>query len=178
MMAAPSHAKLLPLITKSEIKAQITKIAKEIHRDYLEKDLVLVMVLKGAICITADLMREIGLPLDLQVVQAKSYDGMERGKLNVLGIDTLNVTGRDVILVDDIYDTGYTLSAVAAQISEKKPASLKTCVHLQKKDVKGQKKVKIDYPLFTIPNSFVVGYGLDYNEQYRELPGIFFLEQP
>lgn len=169
---------LKPLITKEQIAEQIQKMAAQIKRDYVGKDLVIVMVLKGALCLVADLIREIDLPLSLETIQCSSYGhrGTERGDLQVIGADRLHVHNRDVLIVDDIYDSGHTMTTLLETFKELKPRSLKTFVLLYKKNVHKVSNHKPDYILFEIDNLFVVGYGLDYKERYRGLSGIYVLE--
>lgn len=167
-------SKLRPLISQEEIAGKIRETAHQINRDYKNKDLVIVMVLKGALCLTADLIRELDLPLDVEFVQCSSYGtrGVERGELSVIGLDRLNIHNRDVLIVDDIFDTGHTMSALIEALKEKHPRSLKSLVLLLK-DVPHITDYRPEYVLFPIENEFVVGYGLDFKERYRGLPGIF-----
>lgn len=172
--------KLKTLISKDQIAAKVKEISAQIKSDYAGRDLVIVMVLKGAICLVADLIREIDLPLDLQTVQCSSYGerGTTRGELTVLGANRLQIHNRDVLIVDDIFDSGHTMSTLLATLEAQKPRSLKTCVLLYKEDVHKVTEHRPDYVLFNIPNAFVVGYGLDFKEQYRGLPGVCVLEAP
>lgn len=170
--------KLKPLIAKEQIASKISEIAAEIDRDYADGDLVIVMVLKGAICFAADLIRAITISCDLQTVQCSSYGagGTNRGELKVFGLDALDITGRDVLLVDDIFDSGETLFALQAALWKKKPQSLKTLVLLSRRSPK-RADIEPDRSGFSIGSEFVVGYGLDYKERYRGLPGVFVLEE-
>jgi hypoxanthine phosphoribosyltransferase len=172
--------KLRPLIDKQEIAAKIHDTAIQLKSDYAGKDLVIVMVLKGAICFVADLIRELDLPLDIETVQCSSYgaNGTHRGELRVLGIDSLQIHNRDVLVVDDIFDTGHTMLALVDQLGKLQPHSLKTCVLLNKVDVPKITDYRPDYVLFDIKNYFVVGYGLDFKERYRGLSGVYVLEAP
>jgi len=123
-------------------------------------------------------MRELKLPHDLQAIQCSSYgaNGTQRGELKIIGIEKLNIKDRDVLIVDDIYDTGHTLGALKEQLEKLSPRSLKTCVLLNKNDV-AKVSTTPDYVLFDIADLFVVGYGLDYKEQYRGLSGIYVLQE-
>lgn len=169
---------LKPLITKEQIAEQIHKTGMQIKQDYVGNDLVIVMVLKGALCVVADLIREIDLPLNLETIQCASYGhrGTERGDLQVIGADRLHIHNRDVLIVDDIFDSGHTMTTLLETLKELKPRTLKTCVLLYKKHVQKVSNYKPDYVLFEIENLFVVGYGLDYKERYRGLSGIYVLE--
>ncbi len=180
ILPAESMPKLRPLIEKEKIANQIETISAQINQDYKGKDLVVVMVLKGSLCLVADLIRSLNLPLDLQTVQCSSYGarGAEQGSLTVLGADRLNIHNRDVLIVDDIFDTGNTMLTLLETLQKQKPRSLKSCVLLYKQEVPKKGDYRPEYVLFDIQNEFVVGYGLDYKEQYRGLPGIYILESP
>ena len=163
----------VPLISKEQIANKISEVAKQIDSDYTGRDLVIVMVLKGAICVGSDLVRAINVPCTIESLQCSSYGalGAKRGELCVFGLDRIDLKDRDVLLVDDIFDSGYTLSTLAKEISKKEPRSLKSLV-LLKKNVP-HVDFSPDYVLFDIENNFVVGYGLDYKEYYRGLDGVY-----
>lgn len=124
-----------------------------------------------------DLLRHLHLPVCLETVQVASYGegGIVKGEQEVLGVETLNVEGKHVLLVDDIFDTGETIAELVRKIQEKKPASLRSLVLLSK-DVPHQTDFRPDFALFDIEDRFVVGYGLDYKEYYRGLPDIYAIE--
>lgn len=168
---------LTPLIEKETIAEKVKEVALQIQQDYRGKDLVVVMVLKGAICLVADLIRELNLPLDVETVQCSSYGarGTQRGELKVMGLERLNIHNRDVLVVDDIFDTGHTMVTLLNAMKELHPRSLKSCVLLNKNDVHKVTDYIPEYVLFDIPNRFVVGYGLDFKEQYRGLSGVYVL---
>jgi hypoxanthine phosphoribosyltransferase len=170
--------KLKPLISKEQIAAQIKKTALQIQKDYANQDLVIVMVLKGALCLVADLIRELELPLHLEAVQCSSYgaNGALRGNLEVIGIERLNVHNRDVLLVDDIFDSGQTMKTLIDAIKTKGARSVKSCTLLYKRGVAKVTDYQPEYILFTIENLFVVGYGLDYKEEFRGLSAIHVLD--
>ncbi len=172
--------KLKSLISKEEIAAKVRETAIQIKDDFAGKDLVIVMVLKGALCLVADLIRELDLPLDVETVQCSSYGarGAQRGELQVIGADRLHIHNRDVLLVDDIFDSGHTMTTLLDTLKAQHPRSLKTCVLLYKKDVPKTTDYRPDYVLFDIDNLFVVGYGLDFKERYRGLSGVYILEAP
>lgn len=167
-----------PLIEPSQIASKLKETAAKIEADYVGKDLVIITVLKGALCLVADLIRLLEIPFELETIQSSSYGarGTERGELRISGTDRLQIHNRDVLLVDDIFDSGHTMTALLKQIKEKHPRSLKTCVLLNKTNVPKISLYRPDYVLFDIDNLFVVGYGLDFKEQYRGLPGIYVLE--
>lgn len=167
------------LISPEEISKKIREAAAILEKAYAGKDLVIVMVLKGAICLTADLIRELDLAFDIAHVQCSSYGakGTERGELTVMGLERLNLEGRDVLIVDDIFDSGNTLATLTKAIQEKKAKSVKSLVLLHK-NVPHITDLRPDYTLFDIEDLFVVGYGLDYKERYRGLTGVYVLENP
>ncbi len=167
------------LISKQQIAQKVKEAALQLKRDYAGKDLVIVMVLKGAICLVSDLIRELTLPFELEYVQCTSYGarGVQRGDLQIIGLDRLQIQGRDVLVVDDIFDSGQTLTALIAALKQKGPSSVKTLVLLSKK-VPRSTPYNPNYVLFEIDDLFVVGYGLDYKERNRGLPGICVLEYP
>lgn len=169
--------RLKPLISPEQITQKIKETSTRIKEDYAGKDLVIVMVMKGALCLVADLIRELDLPLDVEYVQCCSYGakGTERGDLQVIGLDRLSIHNRDVLIVDDIFDSGHTLATLYDALSQKKPRSLKSLV-LLKKEVPHITDYRPDYVLFDIENLFVVGYGLDFKERYRGLTGVYVLD--
>jgi hypoxanthine phosphoribosyltransferase len=160
------------LITETQLRRRVAELARAIMRDYVGKDLVVVAVLTGTVMFLADLLRHLQLPLRLDFVGVSSYrEGTKRGRLIHTKTLRIDIKDRDVLLVDDILDTGNTLAAVQDQLRRLRPRSLRTCVLLDK-PARRERAVKVDYVGFIIPNVFVVGYGLDYNEQYRNLPFI------
>jgi hypoxanthine phosphoribosyltransferase len=166
------------LLTEDQIHDGIRRMAGDIQKQYEGKPLTIVGVLIGSVVLLADLIRLLPIPLRVEMVQARSYRGNSTrpGPL-VLNIDRLSsgIQGRDVLLVDDIFDTGNTLWELIPQIDELGPNSVHSAVLLEKQ---GQCEVtmKPDFVGFTIPNEFVVGYGLDYNDMYRNLPYVAALE--
>lgn len=169
---------LRPLLKQEQISAKLKTTAHQISLDYQNKDLVVVMVMKGAVCLAADLIRELDVPVDLQYVQCCSYGagGTKRGELQVIGLDRLNIENRDVLVVDDIFDSGSTMQKLVQALSGKNPNSIQTLVLLEK-DVPHVTDLRPDYSLFKIEDLFVVGYGLDFKEHYRGLPGVFVFEE-
>ena len=158
------------LITTGDIQEKVCEIGMEISRDYAGKQPVLVGVLNGALIFMADLMRVIDLPLEAYMMAASSYDGYEStGTVEIIKPLDASITGRNVILVEDIVDTGITLDCLLESLQSERPASLEVCALLDKKS-RRQVEVPIRYVGFEIPDEFVVGYGLDYNQQYRNLP--------
>jgi len=165
------------LLSKNQIKQTIARLATEIRKDYQGKEPVLVGILKGSFVFVADLIRELDIPVEVDFVKASSYGaGKESsGKVHVVqGLKT-PIKGKDVILVEDIVDTGLTVSVIMGYLNKRKPASLKLCA-LTDKPSRRKIPVTIDYLGFTVPDKFIVGYGIDCNEKYRELCDICCLD--
>ena len=158
------------LITDQQIAKRIKTLAREIERDFRGREMVVVSLLNGTVLFLADLIRHLNLPLRLDCIGVSSYGlGTESGELVFTKELRLDVRGRDVLLVDDILDTGRTLSRVLPKLQALKPRRIKTCVLLDKPS-RRIVKITADYIGFTIPDFFVVGYGLDFAERYRNLP--------
>ena len=165
------------LISEKEIARRVAAMARQIEKDYSGKDMVIVALLNGTVLFLADLVRHLSLPLRLDFIGVSSYGaGTESGNLIFTKELRLDVKGRDVLLVDDILDTGRTLTRVRAKLQKLKPRRMRICVLLDKPS-RREEPVTPDYVGFTIPNEFVVGYGLDYNERYRNLPYVGVLRQ-
>jgi hypoxanthine phosphoribosyltransferase len=166
------------LLTEEQLRDGIRRMADEIQQHYQGRPLTIIGVLIGSVVLVADLIRLMTIPLRVELVQARSYRGNNTrpGSL-VLNLDLLStdIRGRDVLLVDDIFDTGNTLWELIPQIDELGPSSVRSAVLLEKE---GQCEVEMkpDFVGFKIPNAFVVGYGLDYNDMYRNLPYVAALE--
>jgi hypoxanthine phosphoribosyltransferase len=158
------------LITEMQLARRVREMAREIERDYRGREMVVVSLLNGTVMFLADLIRHLNLPLRLDFMGVSSYGaGTESGELVFTKELRLDVRGRDVLLVDDILDTGKTLSRVLPKLRALKPRRLRTCVLLDKPSRRIE-KIKADYVGFQIPDFFVVGYGLDFAERYRNLP--------
>src|SRR5215831_2038841 len=158
------------LITEKQIALRIRKLSAEIERDFHGHEMVVVSLLNGTVMFLADLIRHLSLPLRLDFIGVSSYgSGTESGELVFTKELRLDVRGRDVLLVDDILDTGKTLYRVLGKIRALKPRRIKTCVLLNKA-ARRVEDVTADYVGFEIPDLFVVGYGLDFAERYRNLP--------
>ena len=166
-----------PLITQEKINQVVANLAAEIRRDYRAKQPLLLGILKGSFVFMADLIRELGLPVEVDFVKLSSYGAGTKtsGKVKVVqGLKT-PIKGRDVLIVEDIVDTGLTVSFLMDNLRKKKPASLKLCV-LVDKPSQHKVPVTIDYLGFTVPDKFVVGYGIDWNEKFRHLRDICFID--
>jgi hypoxanthine phosphoribosyltransferase len=158
------------LITDEMLARRIKRLAREIERDFRGRDMVIVSLLNGTVMFLGDLIRHLSLPLRLDFMRVSSYGkGTESGDLVFTKELRLDVRGRDVLLVDDILDTGKTVRRVVEKLCLLGPRRIKVCVLLDKPSRRVE-KVKADYVGFEIPDSFVVGYGLDYAEKYRNLP--------
>ena len=158
------------LITERQIARRVRGLSRAIERDFARRELVVVSLLNGTVMFLADLIRHLSLPLRLDFMGVSSYGaGTESGDLVYTKELRLGVKGRDVLLVDDILDTGKTLSRVRAKLQALGPRRIKTCVLLNK-PARRVEQVEADYVGFEIPDVFVVGYGLDYAERYRNLP--------
>ena len=172
-----SQPKLRILFTRAEIEAKVDKLAARIRRDYLGKHPILICVLKGSFMFTADLIRHLNFPLEVEFVRLSSYGrGKESsGKIEVVQPLRSPIKGRDVLVIEDIVDTGITIAFLLDYLRKKKPASLRLCA-LTDKPSRRQVPVTIDYLGFTVPDKFIVGYGLDWDEKFRYLPDICVLE--
>jgi hypoxanthine phosphoribosyltransferase len=165
------------LVTAQQIAAKIADLGARIAADYQGKDLVLVSILKGALPFLADLMRATQIPLALDFLEVSSYGAETEtsGVVRILKDLAQPIEGRDVLVVEDILDTGHTLSYVLEHLRGQRPSSLRLCVLLDK-PARRVIPVEIDYRGFEIPDKFVVGYGLDYAERYRNLPFVGVLK--
>ena len=164
------------LISEKEIRRRVGELAAQVQSDFAGRDLVVVGLLTGTLMFLADLVREIDLPLRLDFIGVSSYgDGTESHELVFTKELKLDVANRDVLLVDDILDTGKTLRAVINKLNGMTPRQVRTCVLLSKK-ARREYDIPADYIGFEIPDEFVVGYGLDYAEKYRNLPSIGVLK--
>jgi hypoxanthine phosphoribosyltransferase len=158
------------LITEEQLARRVKVLAREIERDFRGRETVVVSLLSGTVMFLADLMRHISLPLRLDFIGVSSYGvGTESGDLVFTKELRLDVRGRDLLLVDDILDTGKTLSRVLPKLRALKPRRIKVCVLLDKPSRRVE-KIRADYVGFAVPDFFVVGYGLDFAERYRNLP--------
>lgn len=176
-MPVDSPIQLELLISHEAIQNAIVNVATQLEQEYLREEVVIVMIMKGSLCLVADLIRAISIPCTIETIQASSYGvhGKIRGDLQIQGIQALDVTDKNVLIVDDIFDSGNTLFQVHLALTQKNPKSLKSLVLLSKDA--SCVNYKPDYTLFFIENQFVVGYGLDYKEYYRGLPGIYVLKE-
>lgn len=168
---------VIELISVSEIEKKVSELATRISEDYGNEELVLVGVLKGAFVFLADLMRKLTIPCECSLIGVSSYEGesTSSGRIKLTYDLTSSVEKKSVLVVEDIVDTGLTLNFMKRQILLRHPKEIKVCALLDKPD-RRKVDVEIDYLGFIIPDKFVVGYGLDYNEKYRNLPYIGYIE--
>ena len=163
------------LITTAKLQQRIGELGAQISRDYTGKEPVLIGVLRGVLCFLSDLMRNVSVPCAVDTMAISSYEGNGSAAVRILKDLDENVKGRDLILVEDIVDTGMTLNHLVEYLQTKKPASIKICTLLDKR-ARRLANVPIDYIGFEIPDEFVVGFGLDFRQRFRNLPFIAVLK--
>lgn len=176
-MSSPADDIQEILITEKQLKEKIVELGRTITKDYESKNLILIGVLKGAVMFMADLSRAIDLPLSVDFMAVSSYGNATRssGIVKIIKDLDINIEGKDVLIIEDIIDSGLTLSYLKDTLLGRKPNSLKICTILDKPE-RREADVKVDYRGFEIPDKFVVGYGLDFGEKYRNLPFIGVLK--
>ncbi len=165
------------LVSKYRISRRLTKLGAEITKTYGRQEITVVAIINGAIFFTADLLRQVHSPIRLDCLRVSSYRNQTKstGAPRILDTLLLDVEDRHVLLIDDILDTGKTLSTVVDELRKRKPATIRTCVLLDKK-ARREVEFESDFVGFNIPDRFVVGYGLDFAERYRNLPSIGILK--
>ena len=163
------------LITTGRLQKRVAELGAQISHDYTGREVVMVGVLRGVLCFIADVMRQISVPTAIDLMAISSYDGNGSNAVRILKDLDENIKGRDVLLVEDIVDTGMTLNHIVEYLNTKKPASIKICTLLDKR-ARRIVNVPVDYVGFEIPDEFVVGYGLDFNQRFRNLPFIAVLK--
>lgn len=165
------------LIPEADLRAKVAELGARLSADYAGRDIVLVSVLKGSLPFMADLMRAMSIPVRIDLMEVSSYGGSvteTSGLVRILKDLSASIEGKDVLIVEDIIDTGLTLNYLLRYLRGKNPASLRICTLLDK-PARRLVEIGIDYRGFEIPDRFVVGYGLDYGEMYRNLPYIAVL---
>jgi hypoxanthine phosphoribosyltransferase len=165
------------LVEEETLRARIAELGAEVSADYAGKDLLLVGVLKGAVFFMADLMRNLTIPCEVDFMAISSYGAStdSSGVVRILKDLDINIEGRDVLVVEDIIDSGLTLSYLIRNLESRNPGSLEICALLTK-PARREIEVDVRYTGFEIPNEFVIGYGLDYGERYRNLPYVAVLD--
>lgn len=174
---SPAYQQPQILIGRDRIRTEVERLAQEINRDYEGRHPILLGILKGSFVFMADLIRLLDIPIEVDFVRLSSYGAstVSSGKLRTVHGLSSSVTGRDVIIVDDIVDTGLAISYLLGYLKKRKPASLSVCALLDKPS-RRKTEVSVDYIGITIPDKFVAGYGLDYDEHFRQLPDIRVVE--
>jgi hypoxanthine phosphoribosyltransferase len=167
---------LKPLLARDQIQRRVRELAQRISQDYRGKEILFICILKGAFVFLSDLMRHVDVPVQVDFVGVSSYgsETVSSGTIRVTKEGTIPIEGRDVIVVEDIIDSGRTLKFLADELRSKGPQSLRVCCLLDKKS-RREVEFEADYVGFDIEDLFVVGYGLDVNEQFRNLPGIHYV---
>ena len=159
------------LLSEEEIQAKVVELAKILSEEYADKDPVFVGVMKGVVLFFSDMIKRINIPCQIEFMWISSYEGTESSGMQVKRDVSEDLKGRHVVILEDIFDTGNSLEFTYQHLLSKEPASLKICTLLDKPERRRAGiTVKPDYVGFTVPNEFVVGYGLDFNEHYRNLP--------
>jgi hypoxanthine phosphoribosyltransferase len=165
------------LINEDQIHEGIARLARDLHQHYDQSPLTIVAIMTGSLVMLADLIRRLEMPIRISLIAVSSYRGkMTPGEIEIDDSRMLDIQGRDVLLIDDIFDTGKTLVEVTARLHKLNPRSIRTAVFL-KKDGTSVVSQGPDFSVFDIPNAFVVGYGLDYQDLYRNLPYVGVLEE-
>ncbi len=165
------------LLTEEEIQQKVCQLAQTISEEYADKDPIFVGVLKGVVMFFGDMMKRINIPCQFDFMWISSYHGTESSYMTVKKDISADIKGRHVVILEDIFDTGNSLDFTYKHLMEKEPASLKICTLLDKPERRNPAiTLQADYVGYTVPNEFVVGYGLDFNEHYRNLPYVGVLK--
>ena len=167
------------LLSEEEVDNRIREIAGEINRDYAGKEVHLICILKGGVFFTCELAKRLTVPVSLDFMCVSSYGSGTESSGVVKSVKDLDqpLAGKEVLIVEDIIDSGRTLAYLIEILKQRNPKSIRLCTLLDKPERRVKKQVKVDYTCFTIPDEFVVGYGLDYDQKYRNLPYIGVVEQ-
>ncbi len=165
------------MLSEEEIKAKVAELGKQIEKDYEGQDLLVVGILKGASVFVADLIREINLDVNIDFMSVSSYGNSTEssGTVKILKDLDVDIKGKNVLIVEDIIDSGLTLSNLTRELNVREPKSLRICTLLDKPD-RRKANIHVDYVGFVIEDKFIVGYGIDYAEKYRNLPYIGVVE--
>lgn len=168
---------LKALITEEELHSKVAELGKKISEDYRDKNLLMVSVLKGSVVFMADLMREVTIPCEIDFMCVSSYgSGVKTsGVVKIIKDLDIDLKDRDLLIVEDILDSGMTLSYIKTMLEQRGTRSIKICTLLDKPE-RRQADIKADYSCFNVPDEFMVGYGLDYDEKYRNLPYVGILK--
>jgi hypoxanthine phosphoribosyltransferase len=168
---------LIPVLGKDEIDRLVTAVAQKISSDYRDRELILIGVLKGAFVFLSDLMRKMSIPAKVDFVRVASYgsDTSSCGKIQLIKELEIDIRNKDVLVVEDIVDTGCTFRYLMDYVRSRSPRTIKVCALIDKRE-RRESEVVIDYVCHVVEQGFLVGYGLDYAEDYRYLPGIYHLK--
>lgn len=171
--------KIRVLISEAAVNTRISEIAAEISRDYEGKEVHLICILKGGVFFTCELSKRITVPVSLDFMSVSSYGSgvVSSGVVKIIKDLDEPLDGKHVLIVEDIIDSGRTLAYLIELLKQRNPEDIRLCTLLDKPERRVKKQVKVDYTCFVIPDEFVVGYGLDYDQQYRNLPYIGVVEQ-
>lgn len=171
--------KIRVLLSEEEVNLRISEIAAQISRDYEGKQIHLICILKGGVFFMCELAKRITVPVSLDFMSVSSYGGgtVSSGIVKIAKDLDEALEGKDVLIVEDIIDSGRTLAYLIEVLKQRNPNSIKLCTLLDKPERRVKKQVEVDYTCFTIPDEFVVGYGLDFDQKYRNLPFIGVVEQ-
>ncbi|GLC78259.1 hypoxanthine phosphoribosyltransferase [Lacrimispora brassicae] len=171
--------KIRILLSEEEVAKRIKEIADEISRDYKEKSLHLICILKGGVFFTCELAKRIELPLTMDFMSVSSYGAgtVSSGIVKITKDLDDPIEGKDVLIVEDIIDSGNTLAYLIEVLKQRNPNSIELCTLLDKPERRVKDQVKVKYTCFTVPDQFIIGYGLDYDQIYRNLPYIGVIEQ-
>ncbi len=168
---------LIPVLGKNEISNLVAQVALKISSDYQDKELILIAILKGAFIFLSDLVRCLSIPVKVDFVGASSYGNStsSSGTIHLTKKVEIDLTNKDVLVIEDIVDTGLTLSYIVDYLKTYNPNTIKVCTLIDKRE-RRCKAIKIDYTCHMVSKGFFVGYGLDYHDKYRELPGVYRLK--
>lgn len=171
--------KIRVLLTEEEVNARISEIAARINEDYEGKSVHLICILKGGVFFTCELAKRLTVPVTLDFMSVSSYGSgtVSSGVVKIVKDLDEPLEGKEVLIVEDIIDSGRTLAYLIQVLMQRNPASIRLCTLLDKPERRVKKQVTVDYTCFTVPDEFVVGYGLDYDQRYRNLPYIGVIEQ-
>ncbi|MDD3253628.1 MAG: hypoxanthine phosphoribosyltransferase [Lachnospiraceae bacterium] len=171
--------KIRVLLTEEEVNQKISEVAAQVSRDYEGKTVHMICVLKGGVFFTCELAKRLSVPVTLDFMSVSSYgdDTKSSGVVRIVKDLDESLTGKHVLIVEDIIDSGRTLSYLIEVLRQRGPADIRLCTLLDKPERRVKKQVTVDYTCFSIPDEFVVGYGLDYAQKYRNLPFIGVVEQ-
>ena len=171
--------KIRVLLTEEEVNKKISEVAAQINKDYEGKEVHLICILKGGVFFTCELAKRLTIPVSLDFMSVSSYGAgtVSSGIVKIVKDLDEPIEGKDVLIVEDIIDSGNTLSYLIEVLKQRNPKSIELCTLLDKPERRVKKQVTVKYTCFTVPDQFIVGYGLDYDQKYRNLPYIGVIEQ-